>query len=211
MKTMTVKITFKKPLLGSLPSDETAFQDFIAVKAPVPTEDELEAIKNAPIMATDTECVAESPRGVTIFPKTEDGKPFLYDYQLKGFLKAACSALRRIPAAEDAGNKATLKIKAFKKIIDTLIFIEQREIALDFDGEIELKSRSLRAQTAQGERISIATSEMLPAGTTATFTIQCLDGSLMDAVREWLDYGRFNGIGCWRNSGMGQFTWEEIA
>lgn len=210
MKTMTVEITFKKPILGSLPSDETVFQDFIAVKAPVPTEDELEAIKNAPIMATDTECVAEPSRGFTIFPKTADGNPFIYDYQVKGFFKSACSALRRIPASEDEGNKATLKIKAHKKIIDTLIFIEEREITLRFDGDIALKSRSLRAQTPQGERISIATSEMLPAGTTATFTIQCLDGSLLDAVREWLDYGRFNGIGCWRNSGMGQFAWREV-
>ena len=209
MKTMTIEITFKKPLLGSLPSDETVFQDFIAVKAPIPTDvdfsqGELMAIK----VSDDLE--AEPSRGFTIFPKTADGQPFLYDYQIKGFFKSACSALRRIPASEDESNKATLKIKAHKKIIDTLIFIEEREIPLKFDGDIALKSRSLRAQTAQGERISIATSEMLPVGTTATFTIQCLDGSLMYAVKEWLDYGRFNGIGCWRNSGMGQFTWREV-
>ena len=30
------------------------------------------------------------------------------------------------------------------------------------------------------------------------------------AVREWLDYGKFSGIGQWRNSGHGRFTWEEL-
>lgn len=32
----------------------------------------------------------------------------------------------------------------------------------------------------------------------------------MDAVREWLDYGMLRGLGQWRNSGKGRFTWEEI-
>ena len=29
-------------------------------------------------------------------------------------------------------------------------------------------------------------------------------------VPEWLDYGRFNGLGQWHNSGKGTFTWELI-
>jgi hypothetical protein len=38
----------------------------------------------------------------------------------------------------------------------------------------------------------------------------CLLDSDMKLVREWLDYGRLRGIGQWRNSGRGRFTWEEI-
>lgn len=30
-------------------------------------------------------------------------------------------------------------------------------------------------------------------------------------VREWLDFGKFNGIGQWRNAGKGRFKWEEVA
>ena len=37
---------------------------------------------------------------------------------------------------------------------------------------------------------------------------EALDEAL---VREWLDYGAYSGIGQWRNSGKGRFTWEEIA
>ena len=32
----------------------------------------------------------------------------------------------------------------------------------------------------------------------------------MKIVREWLEYDMFNGLGQWRNSGMGRFTWEEV-
>ena len=87
MKEMHVEITFEMPVLGSLPADESAFRDFIAVKAPEPALDDLEAETDAlrlSPMAEDTE-----PRGVTIFPKLENGRPFIYDYQIKGFFKAA--------------------------------------------------------------------------------------------------------------------------
>ena len=37
-----------------------------------------------------------------------------------------------------------------------------------------------------------------------------IDGSHEKLVREWLDFGCFNGLGQWRNSGKGRFTWEEL-
>jgi hypothetical protein len=33
---------------------------------------------------------------------------------------------------------------------------------------------------------------------------------LLDTVREWLDYGQYNGLGQWRNASYGSFTWEEV-
>lgn len=197
MKEMKVEITFKLPVLGSLPNDESAYSDYVAVKAPTATtfEDEIESA-----------CSDEyEGRGITVFPKLMDGTPFLYDYQVKGFFKSACFAMRQI-----SDESASKKIKAYKKKIDLLVFVNERKIPLIFDGEIELKSRSLRAQTMQGERITIATSEMVPEGTTCQFTVRVLDDDMMDAVREWLDYGQYNGIGCWRNSGMGKFEWREM-
>lgn len=29
-------------------------------------------------------------------------------------------------------------------------------------------------------------------------------------MREWLDYGKWSGIGQWRNSGKGRFLWAEL-
>lgn len=62
----------------------------------------------------------------------------------------------------------------------------------------------------QGERVSLAISEQIPAGATVEFSIVMLSDDHEEAVREWLDYGRFSGIGQWRNSGKGRFTWEEV-
>ena len=46
------------------------------------------------------------------------------------------------------------------------------------------------------------------AGATLTFTVKILKDDLKPAVIEWLDYGQLRGLGQWRNSGKGTFTYE---
>ena len=53
-------------------------------------------------------------------------------------------------------------------------------------------------------------SEEIPAGATCEFRVVCLCDDHEKAVREWLDYGRFSGIGQWRNSGKGRMVWDEL-
>lgn len=196
MTTMKVKLTFVEPILGTSPANEDIYREFIASKAEdaATIEDEVAAL--------GAEAVAE--KGMTVFPRMEDGTPFLYDYQIKGFFKDTCGGLRKVKGSVSAG------IKAYKKEIDKLIFPEPRCIPFDSYGEIGVCQRPLRAQTAQGERVSLAMSEEVPAGASVTFDIVCLTDDHVKAVREWLDYGRFSGIGQWRNSGKGRFTWEEV-
>lgn len=196
MTTLKVKLTFVEPILGTSPANEDIYREFIASKAEdaATIEDEVAAL--------GAEAVAE--KGMTVFPRMEDGTPFLYDYQIKGFFKDTCGGLRKVKGSVSAG------IKAYKKEIDKLIFPEPRCIPLDNYGEIGVCQRPLRAQTAQGERVSLAMSEEIPAGSSVTFDIVCLTDDHVKAVREWLDYGRFSGIGKWRNSGKGRFTWEEV-
>ena len=103
-------------------------------------------------------------------------------------------------------------LKAYKKIIDGLIFVEPRCIPIRVNGEIGECQRPLRAQTAQGERVSLAMSEEIPAGSSIEFEITLFDEKAhKDAVLEWLDYGRLRGIGQWRNSGKGRFSYEVLA
>lgn len=196
MTTLKVKLTFVEPILGTSPANEDIYREFIASKAEdaATIEDEVAAL--------GAEAVAE--KGMTVFPRMEDGAPFLYDYQIKGFFKDTCGGLRKVKGSVSAG------IKAYKKEIDKLIFPEPRCIPFDSYGEIGVCQRPLRAQTAQGERVSLAMSEEIPAGASVTFDIVCLTDDHVKAVREWLDYGRFSGIGQWRNSGKGRFTWEEV-
>lgn len=144
-------------------------------------------------------------KGKTVFPKLPDGTPFVYDYQIRGFFKSACGAMRRVEGSKSA------KLSAHKKKIDLLVFIKQRQIPIDLHGMlIDECTRPLRAATPQGERVSIACSDSVPAGSTVEFTVQLLDSKLEPYVREWLDYGSFNGYGQWRNSGKGRFLWDEL-
>lgn len=196
MKNIRVKITLTEPVLGSSPSNKEIFTDFIASQAPdAPTrEEEIEAI--------GVEAVDE--KGTTIFPRTEDGVPFLWDYQVRGFFKSACDALNMAEPSK--------KLTAYKKKIDKLVFVKERKIPyiMPEGTEIEYLQRPLRGQTAQGERVALAKSEMLPAGTTAEFEIFVLQDDLLSRVRDWLDYGQLNGLGQWRNGSYGRFTWEEV-
>ena len=193
---MKIRITFTEELLGTASSNPELHADYIASKAPdaKSVEEEIEAI--------GVEAVTE--KGMTIFPR-EDGKPYVYDYQIKGFFKDSAAALRKVPGTESS------KIKAYKKEIDGLVFVFPRKIFLDLHGgTVGNCQRPLRASTPQGERVAISHSETVPAGTTIDLTIRCMVPSQQKWIRELLDYGALRGLGQWRNSGKGRFTWEEL-
>lgn len=194
--TIKVKLTFTEEVLGTANSNPDIHREYIASKAAdaATTEEEVEAL--------GVDAVVE--KTMTIFPKNENGVPFLYDYQIKGMFKDSAGMLKRSP-----GSKSS-KIKAYKKEIDGLIFVEPRKIPFALSGPIGDCQRPLRASTPQGDRVALADSETVPAGSSITFEIILLNKDLEPAVREWLDYGALRGVGQWRNSGKGRFTWEEI-
>lgn len=197
MKEMKVRLTFTEDILGTASADKEIHATYIASNAPdAPTkEEEIEAI--------GVEGVIE--KAMTVFPRDENGNPILWDYQIKGFFKNSCSALRKVTKTESS------KIKAFKKEIDGLIFVKERKIPFIMNGEVGNCQRPLRASTAQGERVALANSESIPAGSQVEFTIMCLHDAHLPAVIEWLDYGALNGIGQWHNSGKGRFSWVDIS
>ena len=117
--------------------------------------------------------------------------------------------LARVGGKGNASNKSG-GLRAYKKIIDGMIFVSPRKIPIELNGMIGNCQRPLRGQTAQGERIALANSETIPAGSSIIITVTCLDPVHEAAVTEWLNYGEFRGIGQWRNSGKGRFTWEEV-
>lgn len=190
---MKVKLTFIEPLLGTASANPDIHRDFIASHAP-----------DAPSRTEEVEAIGVDEtveKSMTVFPR-EEGKPFLWDYQVKGFFKDACAMLSRVKTTKSAG------LKAFRKVIDGLVFVGPRKIMMSLPSAITTLQRPLRAQTAQGERVALANSECAPAGTTVECEITLLDEKLEKVVTEWLDYGKLRGIGQWRNSGMGRFTWE---
>lgn len=195
-KVMKVRITFTEEVLGTASADPDIHANFIASKAPDAQSLEEE------VASIGVDEVIEHHQ--TVFSRDKDGHPILWDYQFKGFFKEACSMLRR------AGGTKSGELTAFKKEIDGLVFVFPRQVKIVSDGPVGSCQRSLRAATAQGERTALANSETIPAGSWCDITILMLNGSDEDYVREWLDYGALKGIGQWRNSGKGKFTWEEL-
>ena len=193
--TLEVKLTFTEGILGTSPKNEEIYRDFIGSKAPDAATVEEE------VASLGADEVAE--KGMTVFPRDEEGRPFLYDYQIKGFMKDACKMLRNVPGTKSKG------LTNYKSKIDGLIFTSPRQIVFE-NADMTICQRPLRAETMQGPRVALAMSEEIKAGCSATFEINCLNEEYLDAAREWLDYGQMRGIGQWRNSDKGRFTWEEI-
>jgi len=199
MKEITVKLIFTEDILGTATCDKDIHSAYIASKAPdaLSMEEEIAALGTE-----ETEA-----RATSRFSRNDLDTPILFDYQIKGFFKAACSALSRIGGRDKAHNESG-KLKAHKKIIDTLIFVYPRQIPIHVNGDISYLQRPLRVSNAQGERVALAKSESIGAGSFIEITIVCLADEHTKVVEEWLGYGRFVGLGQWRNASYGRFSYE---
>lgn len=196
MKTMKVRLTLTEEALGMMPADPKIHETYIASNAPDAKTIEEE------IADSGIEEVVEKQK--TIFPKLPDGTPFFWDYQMRGMFKDSIGMLRKVPGT------ACSKLKSYKKAVDGLLFVLERKIPIHVNGQIEDCQRPLRTSGPSGERVALANSETIPAGSYFDFTIEMWTDDLEDVVRECLDYGSRRGVGQWRNSGKGKYTWEEI-
>ena len=133
---IAVRLTLLEEALGMTPGDPEIYGNWIASKAPEPENgaEEVGVIEGMDAVEDATTC----------FPRTEDGVPFCWDYQIKGFFKDACSALRRVPGTRSS------KLTAFKKVIDGTVFVEQRRIPFQLPEGAECGrcERPLRASSA---------------------------------------------------------------
>ena len=207
MKELNVRLTLEEEVLGSWPSDPTIYDSYVNSKNPDKDKADEESQNFKANISEDSK--------ITIFPRDEDGNPILYDYQIKGFFKDACSMLNRVSTKDpETGKKKpaneSSKLTAYKKIIDGLIFPTPRKIHFRNFDKLGNCQRPLRISDANGERVALASSETIPAGATLEFGIVIFNDDHEAAVREWLNYGVFRGLLQWRNSGKGRFSWKEI-
>jgi len=194
-KDVNVRLTFQHSILGTAPTDPEIYESYIAQNAPDAKSLEEEIATLGVDAVTD--------KGKTVFHRDADGKPFIYDYMVRGFFKSACSAMRDLPKTHSA------KLTSYKKRIDLLVMVSPRHIPIKGDYIIDNCQRPLRAQTMQGDRVALANSEEIPAGTQIEFTVHLLRGNQdYEMLLEWLNFGQYNGIGQWRNSGHGSFFFE---
>jgi len=205
-KQLKIRVTFLDPLLGTASADPQIHEKFIATKS----ADKAKA--KAELEALPAEELIEN--AVTVFPRNGDGRPILYDYQVRGFLKEALGAIvetGKIELKGSRGGKLLISKYTYKRVIDNYIFVMPREINLWLPAKngITICTRPLRAQTLRGERIALASSEQISAGTTFDCEITLFEPVLEPLIRQCLDFGEHKGLGQWRNSGKGRFEWVE--
>lgn len=201
MSTIKVRITLIEDLLGTASNNPDIHKEHIAEnsKDADKVKEELQALPADELME----------KSLTVFPRDMDGMPILWDYQLKGFLKDAIALLSELSDKEIKVGKTKLSKYTVKRIVDNYVFVAPRKIRLAHVSGI--CTRPLRAVTMQGERVALASSEVVPAGTKFEAAMSTMSPALDELVKNSLDYGVNKGIGQWRNSGKGRFTWEEMA
>lgn len=196
---MKIKITLTEDMLGTASGNKDIHEEFIASKSKdaAKSKEELEALSAEELV----------DKAVTVFHRDDDGTPILFDYQIKGFIKEAVGVLLELQGEVKVG-KTKLSKFTHKRLVDNYVFVTPRKIRLGAVGPI--CTRPLRADTMKGERVSLASSETMPAGTAFECEVNTLTPELEPLMRACLDYGALKGIGQWRNSGKGRFSWEEI-
>jgi hypothetical protein len=186
-----LKVTFKEPVLGSQ-SDKNVASKYMAGKRNGPEsipEDELESLPD------------EIENKTTVFHRDANGRPCLFDYQVKGMLKNSAKNFSK-----------ALGFSGLRSKVVNFVFVNPRRIDLIVPEMREMghRERPLLADTAQGPRVALARSEELPAGTFFYCTLKVYEAGKIteEVLRDLLAYGEDCGIGQWRTAKWGSFTYE---
>ena len=235
-ETARVTLELTEPALGTTPEEFHTWNQWIRPRAPGPDAAAEEAARHPQASSpnavrvhptyTDAQAAKQRARADAAasagapeedderprLPKTTffvlpDGRPMLWNYQILGHLKEIANI-----------SKDAVGVRNLREKINRYVYVEPRQIPLDqpIIGEL---TRPLRAETARGPRIALATSDVIPVGTQIRFRVRVLDqGSkpevTLDLIRELLDLGQVRGLAQWRSGGFGTYrvvAWEPEA
>lgn len=221
-----ISICLTEPLLASSPADPEVYKRFIEERKGKDQKAAGEEVETLPAEQKEVS-------GWSVFHRDEKGL-FLFDYKLRGFMKAA---------AEAVTGKTGLS--AYKSKIDKWVFVFPRRIYLMSGDGLALNSpsgvketslcagaggrcgtevgstilqspagvleRPIRAMTMQGPRTSVKRSDYVEAGTKLSAELKVLPLGRREItesrLREWFDYGELQGFGEWRTGSYGRFTY----
>lgn len=192
-KKYKVSVVTTGPLLGSQPGKDTPASDFLRKKV----ADEHPELETADEVGTLPE---ELEKGTTGFYKV-DGKPVLYNYQVKGNIKAAAEVLNGL-----GGHKA------LKSKVNNTFYVTPRVIPIDGKLSDKPLERPMLGMTMQGPRTSLARSEMLEEGAKFEYFLEVNETPKFkcneDMLKDILDYACKLGLLQWRNSNFfGTYTY----
>ncbi len=176
-------------------------------------------------------------RGWTGFHTDPTDGPFVMDYAIKGFLKEAARNTGEWDTAGDDGGgegeeeadekpakkgakKGPKPLKQLQDKFSRHVYVLPRKVYFytrdelaqlphDEQGNLVLGNieRPLRAITAQGPRITVVRSDLIPAGRELSFQIHVRRGKGISRalLEEILSDAEYQGLGQWRSGGYGRF------
>jgi hypothetical protein len=194
--TMKFSAELIESILGTIPGDKNLFTNFVSEKMgefqgkPLKTMDELEE---------EIDSVPDIEKTATGFHQDVFGI-FIYNYMILGNIKANIAALM---------SNGYGKVCNYKKTADLMVKVNPRkirfyrgeEVIMRADGNLE---RPCRAQTAKGERIFLAKSEIIDPGARFKFEVTLFrndKGLTPEFLVEALKFSKHYGLGQWRGSG----------
>lgn len=198
-----ITLELLEPQLGTVPKNQDIYKTFIASKVFDAVEDGIISQEDAEAKALEEVETVQTieEKGWTGFMKDAKGH-FIYDYMVKGFICESARTMKQHGALKQLQDK-------FKRYV----FVMPRRIYIP--EPTEWLERPLRAQTAQGPRVALTRSDLIPAGTLLTFQLVVMapGGIKRNLIEEVLDYGQYIGLGQWRSGSYGRFavnSFEEI-
>jgi len=144
------------------------------------------------------------------FPKSDNGNPYLYNYQIGGFFRHALAVMGRVNDNPDM-------IEISKRIMKSLVFVTPRKITINPPIVIK-RTRCMRCDVAQHEHVPKITTEFVPTGSGFDFEIIETPTrkplkNFNTIVSEVLNFGKLVGLfhSCYTDAASnGKFTWEQI-
>lgn len=213
-------LTMLEPMLGTMSGNPDVHAEYIASRVSRDRGDDQTVEEQAGREAEEVDVAKETAGALSVedaiikemrlFPKDKDGL-FLFDYQIRGMYK------ENIKNLIETREITTLSIYRTAYVVDSYVHVFPRRIRLlQPDGSPWMEApdkltRPLRAQTPRGERVALATSQMLPAGTIVKFETHVLNtGRGVAALKpediiKALEFGKYKGLSQWRGGGYGRY------
>ena len=185
------------------------------------TEEVLATLSPEERTALQTTVFARSTTDVS--PVFKTGPISLKDYVFRGFFKEAI--LVQIELGQSPISKWGVR-----RLVDNAVFVNPRYVPFLRDGKPIYEpdgycERPLRVEMGMGSsKVCLARSEQIAEGATLTFDVHLLipqgekaeKKSMMyglnrEVIEAALEYGSLKGLGQWRNSGMGRFSYKILS
>jgi hypothetical protein len=163
------------------------------------TLDQIEETQNT---AVDEE--AERPE--TGFCQDENGL-YIEHYMIKGFLKEAMIALKgQLKIMGRSKQPSIMGDNSIKSAVNRYIHVFPEKIYLQHDEpDGQIVERPLMADTPQGKRVALATSDYVDRGTKIECQVCVIKNPFfeMKHIKDAFSYGEFSGLGQWRSARKG--------